>query len=488
MGSGRSRPNVVLMISDQQRADTMPGLRRVPIHTPHLEWLMGSSTHFERAFCTSPMCSPARSSILTGLFPHATGMVANHQERPISNEIHLAPDVKVLADYLKPLNYVCAYTGKWHLGTGADRRGFTDFVTRTGTHDCDIGHPVQNQMLSFARKIGIRLGGKLTGNDLDKDTYDQRTDVGTSLLPLAFHRSMREATQAAGFIRSMRGEERPFALVYSCHEPHPPFACPRPFDRMYDPETMPLPETRRDPAALRLQQARNDWQLKPVAEFSDGDLQRMWAAYCGSVSYVDHLLGILLEALVDTDQLENTLLIFTSDHGEMLGSHGFLRKGSAFYEELVNVPLLVRPPGGLAAGHRTRQLVSQVDLVPTIVGWCGGDPPAGLHGTDIRTLSEGGNDPVRQGLAMEFHSSNWGEPPTPMRGWRTDDRKYIETVGGDDELYNLSDDPLETRNLISEAREAAFLQNMQDQLRTWLRYSDDPWPEVPQPERLVQRK
>ena len=487
MTASSKNPNVVLIVSDQQRADTMPGSRRIPISTPHLDWLMESSTCFDRAYCTTPMCSPARSSILTGLYPHATGMVANYQERPISNEIAMFPDVRVLADHLKPLDYTCAYTGKWHLGTGADRRGFEDFVTRAGIHDYDVGHPEQNDMLRFTDKIGVEIGGKLKGNDVDKADYDPRTKVGRSLLPMAFHRSMRDATQAATFIRNQRDEERPFALVYSCHEPHPPFACPQPFDRMYDPEIMVLPETLRSETGTRVLRDRSDRQLSSTADFSDEDLRSMWAGYCGAVSYVDHLVGTILEALIDTDQLDDTLLIFTSDHGEMLGSHGLLFKGAVLYEELVNIPLLVRPPGGLAAPKRTKQLVSHVDLVPTIVEWCGGNPPGETHGADIRDLCEGGDEPVRKGLALEFHSSNWGETPNPLRGWRTDDWKYVSAVDGGVELYNLNVDRLETRNLIDHPESSGAQERLASGLAEWVRSVPDSWPDVSWPEREVER-
>ena len=487
MATSSKKPNVVLIISDQQRSDTIPGTGQNPIRTPHLEWLLESSICFDRAFCTTPMCSPARSSILTGLYPHSTGMVANYQERPISNEIGMFPGVKVLADYLIPLDYTCAYTGKWHLGTGADRRGFTDFVTRAGIHDYDVGHPEQNDMLRFASKIGAEIGGKLKGNDVDKSDYDQRTKVGSSLLPMAFHRSMRDAVQAATFIRNQTNEEQPFALVYSCYEPHPPFACPRPFDRMYHPGDMVLPETCRSDTGARVLLNRNDWQLHSADEFTDADLRSMWAGYCGAVSYVDHLVGTVLEALIDTDQLDDTLLIFTSDHGEMLGSHGLLFKGSALFEELVNIPLLVRPPGGLAAGHRTQHLVSHVDLVPTIVGWCGGTAPGEIQGTDIRSLCEGGDESVRDGLALEFHSSNWGETPEPLRGWRTPDWKYVSTIGGDDELYKLTEDPGEMRNLIDDPESATARQRLAAELEAWLGTARDSWPEVPRPEREVKR-
>ncbi|MBI3969697.1 MAG: sulfatase-like hydrolase/transferase [Chloroflexi bacterium] len=489
MGAGKPRdraPNVVLFISDQQRADTMPGVRAAPgIQTPHLEWLARQGTLFRNAYCVTPMCSPARASLLSGLYPHTTGMVSNHQERPISNELHLSPDVKLLADYLQPLGYACAYTGKWHLGTGGDRRGFADLVTRSGDYDTD--GPEQNEILRFCDRVGVDIGGKALGYDVDPAGYDPHTRVGASLLPLAWHPSTLDAVRAAQFVRQMAHDLRPFLLVYSCHEPHPPFVSPRPFAQMYAHlrDQMPLPETRRDDHGPRLLRHRPDWQLKPVAEYDDDELRAMWAAYYGAVSYVDYLVGTILAALIETDQFNDTLFIYTSDHGEMLGSHGLLLKGAVLYEELVNIPLLIRPPRGLDAPHETRRLVSHVDLAPTILEWCGADVPHALQGTSIRALAEGGDEPAHDGIALEYHSSNWGERPAPLRSWCTEDWKYVETVGGDDELYNLRADPLERHNLIDEPAAAEARAAMQSALHAWLRQSGDRWPEVPVPEREV---
>ena len=215
-------PNVVLVISDQQRADTMPGVTKARVSTPHLAWLAKQGTLFRNAYCATPMCSPARASLLSGLYPHKTGMVANHQERPISNELHLSSDLKLLSDYLQSSGYACAYSGKWHLGTGGNRRGFQDFVTRAS--DYDVDNPEQNDILQFTNRIGTKIEGKQGGHDADPNRFDARTKVGTSLLPLAYHPSQRDATAASRFVRKMAHDDRPFLLVYSCHEPHPPHA------------------------------------------------------------------------------------------------------------------------------------------------------------------------------------------------------------------------------------------------------------------------
>jgi arylsulfatase A-like enzyme len=483
------RPNVVLFCSDQQRADTMPGVRAArDIHTPHLTWLAQRGTLFRNAFCVTPMCSPARASLLSGYYPHTTGMVSNHQERPISDEMHLSPDVRVLADYLKPAGYACAYTGKWHLGTGADRRGFTDFTTHSGDYDVDTAD--QNEILRFTQATGIPIGGKALGYDHDPADYDSRTQVGASLLPLAWHPSTQDASRAAGYIRGRAGKTDPFCLVYSCHEPHPPFVSPRPFDRMYADrrDEMPLPASRRNEDGPRLLRQRADWQLKHAAGLSDDDLRAMWAAYYGAVSYVDHLVGLLLAALVETDQLKDTLFVYTSDHGEMLGAHSLTHKGAVLYDDLTNIPLLVTPPGGLNRPHQTRRVVSHVDLAPTVLEWCGVSPPADLHGANLRPLITAERDaPVHQdgAVALEYHSSNWGERPAPLRGWRTEEWKYVATVGGDDELYRLTDDPLEQRNLIDDPAAAADLRRARAQLSAWMARTGDDWPNVPVPDREV---
>jgi arylsulfatase A-like enzyme len=494
-------PNVILFISDQQRADTMPGVRRAPaVQTPHLDWLAARGTLFRNAYCAAPLCTPARAALLSGRYPHQTGMVANNQPRPITEEMRLPPHLPLLADYLRPRGYAAAYTGKWHIGSGGDRRGFSDLVTRSA--DFDVDGPAQNETLTFGGKVGAAVDANYVRN-FDPARYDRRTQVGPALLPLAWHPATRDAQAAAHFVRLMARDRpegtrhRPFVLGYSCHEPHHPFVSPRPFDRMYAPGDMPLNElvpTLYDPAGPALARTRGERRLKPAWQWSEDDLRAMWAAYYGQVSYVDHLLGIILEALIDTDQLDDTLLVFTSDHGEMLGSHGLVLKGEVMYEELINVPLLVVPPGGLSGPRATRRLVEHTDLLPTILRWCGVAPPPELPGADLRPLIEGagaagGDDaagvPLHEGVAVQYHSTDWGERPVPLRCWRTEDWKYVETAGGRDELYHLAADPLETRNVVDDPACAAAIARLRGELRAWQARTGDAWPTVALPPRFL---
>ena len=484
MSAARRRPpNIVLFISDQQRHDTAPGsVRRAPGRTPHLDRLADEGLTFTRAFCAAPICSPSRASMLTGLFPHAHGLVANHQGRPGSDRLHLAEDARVLGDYLGSAGYRTGYVGKWHLGTGSDRRGFRDYVVRFGDGEGDTSRPEDNDYYGYTQRLGVQIGGKRLGKDPDPERYDRRIQCGPSLMPLAHQAAFFNCERAARFIVESAGHDRPFALVYSCIEPHQPFVCPEPFHSMYEPADIDLPANLSDRGGQALL-SRADRQLHSALEFSEQDLRLMWASYLGTVSYVDFLVGKLHGALLETGQLDDTLFVFTSDHGELLGSHSLLFKGPAMYEELVRVPLIVRPPAGWGAkAPRTVDaLVSQVDLVPTLLGVAGLEAPGELHGVDVGPILGGGADAGRTAVQAHFHSSNWAGPVAPLRMWRTAEWKWVESGGDDNELYQLAEDPDELRNLAEDQPSLPTRERLADELASWCHSVGDSWPEVPMP-------
>ena len=437
---------------------------------------------FENAFCTSPICTPSRTSILSGLYPHAHGQVANHQCRPGCDQMLLSEDVKLIADYLKPEGYRCGYAGKWHLGSGYDRRGFSDL--KAAHFIFDVDNPSQNEILARAEQLGIQLTNRHQGGiDPDPDRFIKNISYGPSLLGLADHPASLMCDRAVDFINGAKEEETPFMLVWSSHEPHPPFTCPEPFFSMYDPEEMALPESRRDEhTASYLIERRRDHHLPLVSHFSDDELRLMWAGYLGSVSYVDFLVGRLVSALYQNDLFEDTLIIFTSDHGDMMGSHGLNRKGAVMFEELVHVPCIIHPPRGEAKPGSCAELISQVDILPTILDYCGLDTPDGLHGNSIVSLLEGKNGSLRDGVAAEYHSGGWAEDPlVPLRMWRTKTDKYVESQKGDSEYYDLERDPAERHNLIDAPEARDRIERSKSALYRWLAETKDTWPEVVQP-------
>ena len=234
-----TRPNVVLFISDQQHADTIAAGGVEGIRTPHLDWIASDGALFDRAYCPYPICSPSRMATLSGLYPHTNGMVANHQMRPGCDLMRYPEGVRNLGDYLGDLGYLRGYAGKWHLGSGAARPGFPDFCSRSG--DIDVDRRAQNEVLRLTQQIGVEIGGKEHGFEPDPAVYNRKTSVGPSLLPLAQHPSFFHMDHATDWVRSRKGDDQPFCLVYSCHEPHPPYTSPEPFHSMYDPDDMDLP-------------------------------------------------------------------------------------------------------------------------------------------------------------------------------------------------------------------------------------------------------
>ncbi|MBM4435636.1 MAG: sulfatase-like hydrolase/transferase [Actinobacteria bacterium] len=476
----KGKPNVVLMVSDRQHWDSIHASGTAQVRTPHLDRLAGDGVLFRRAYTTSPICTPARMALLSGLYPHTHGMVANHQTRFGPHVMRYAADVTNLGQYLRPLGYACGYVGKWHLATGSRRPGFDDFVSRG--RDYDVDSPADNEVLQLATRLGYRLGGKQGGDDLEPERSDFRLQVGPQLLPLAFHPSHYFMDRAIEWVRRMAHDPRPFLLVYSCRDPHPPFSAPEPFFGMYPPEETDIPATRHDPAGEWVRSNRKDIHLRRTLRgLTDEELQRVHAGFRSSVSYVDHLVGRLVATLVETEQFDNTVFIYTSDHGEMLGHHGLFGQFAVLYEDVLRIPLIVRPPGGLGRAQVCDRLVSHVDLAPTLVRWCGGTPPEGLHGADAGDLLRGGNGAIHEAVGGEYHSANWTDPPTPMRAWITERWKYVATQDGTDELYDLAADPRETRNLIDDVAAATARSEARRGFQAWLRATGDTWPAVRQP-------
>ncbi|MDP6824482.1 MAG: sulfatase-like hydrolase/transferase, partial [Dehalococcoidia bacterium] len=315
MPDAPARPNLVFILPDRQRRDSMACYGNDWIRTPHLNALADQSFVFDRAYVTQPVCAPARASLLTGLYPPSA-------EMPV-NRLIMPPEVETVAQMVLD-DYVTGYYGKWHLGDEIVRqRGFDEWVSIADNWWSEYTDDATKTQFSdywhFLKDAGFEPdidhpGGKM---------YSAGMRAG---LPAEYQMASFLGERSSEFIH--RNAERPFVLYVSSLEPHPPFTGP--YDDMYDPKTLPVDETFLVPpegGSLFNRLRAEFWQHGSHDGFdlsTEAGWRRLRANYFGNISLVDGMVGKIVEALEQTGVADNTVLVFTSEHGDMVGSHGML--------------------------------------------------------------------------------------------------------------------------------------------------------------------
>ncbi len=467
----QERSNLLVIICDQMRADVL-GCYGSPIcRTPHLDALAAAGTRFARAYTTTPLCTPARGSLMTGRYPHSHRLVANTQyaETPTPT---LPPDERMVSEHLAAAGYRCDYAGKWHLNRGdeaaeAMRRGFTTFG---GTREA---YAQALATAGIARERSSLLGSEriMRGEDAPM--------CGTS--PTDADRTYNSfiADEAIALLRGYGADGigdagRPFALWCSMPGPHFPLEVPAPYDRMYDPASVPRPASFADTFAGKPGgQCWHPW-LQLAAHLSWPGWQRLIAHYWGYVTYMDALVGRVLAALDEAGLRERTAVVFLADHGEMAGHHRMFDKGPYLYEDVMRVPLIFRYPGkvpdGVVIGDGFANLV---DLAPTLCGLAGIQPEGGrpFEGQSLLPALRG-DVSLSGDVFAETNTGDLVNPQLDTRMIRRGDWKYVFRPGDRDELYHLGDDPNEMTNRIADAR--VVRADLRDALSAWMERTQDP--------------
>lgn len=469
-------PNILLVISDQQRADTLGHLGRTPCRTPHLDALASRGVSFDRAVTPCPLCGPARASIFSGLYAHqARGVLeadnlgvresetAGTQTDMMINDASLR-EPPVLTNLLRDRGYYTAYAGKWHLGIDAIADWFDDHY----------GEPVQ-QYLDWLAANDLPDGWPLTDASVRSDRVPHMSIPATKPNPIAPEHGNDAwiADHCIDYIRH-RPNDAPFFITCGFNGPHPPFKIPEPYYSMYDPAVVTEPSNFHpgvhEPDSKESSFYRRLWR-------DHGDDWSRWrktvAVYWGFCTYIDAQVGRLVACLREEQVYDDTVVIYCSDHGEMLGQHGLWHKMQA-YEEALRVPLLLSAPW-LRAGTRNDASVSLIDIPSTILGLAGVDAPESYEGFDLSPgLHDGDWKPDRRYLFSEQ------KPLGAFHGevdWRmvTDNAlKYIWNNGDCDELYDLRPDRAEIHNLIDEGASAAAVPTLRQALEGWMSRTGDP--------------
>jgi arylsulfatase A-like enzyme len=478
-------PSLLFLFTDEQRADTMAAYGNVRIETPNLNRLAGQSTVFDRAYVTQPVCTPSRSSILTGLWPHTNGCTANN--------LALGDETPCLPEMLGG-GYATGYHGKWHLGDEIfAQHGFDDWVS------------IEDMYFRWYREGRDRDARSsyhhfLVEHGYEPDERNRFRRQATAALPEAVSRPAFLAREASRFIRQHRRDR--FCLFVNFLEPHMPFTGPRndqhPPADVTVPADFDCPPTDQQPLKPRvLSRHYADHGFGGLPLWTEANWRRLIARYWGLCSLVDTHVGTILATLEDCGLLDNTIIVYTSDHGDMMGSHRLLAK-CVMFEEATRVPLLVRLPGQTEAG-RVSGPVSQIDLVPTLLELMDAAVPGHLQGKSLRPQLDGAD--ATDDVFVEWNGADTGLDLAPDADGRiavgdgervpmerleaaiadpvrtvvtADGWKYNHSPKlGEHELYDLTADPFEKRNLAGHPHQSQRLADLRQRIRRWQERTDD---------------
>lgn len=486
-------PNLLLLFTDQHRREAVGCYDASICKTPHIDGLAAEGVRFDRAYTPNPVCTPARASVLTGLYPHAHGMTANTGET--SCAVHNLRDHKrLLSRRLETAGYACGYSGKWHLGTygkawGVDLFGYEN----TGSLPEDVGF--EGHQFHDHGGPGIKYSAyhrwlEAKGYKLDEVLDPSKDWPWPSLKPWAHgHPPIclageltipAEATvpyfladNTIALMERYRKAGKPFFIWHNFWGPHDPYYVPSDYVDLYrDVEIPPWPNWQwpaRSMAGAHHLKVHPDAETLPWEAWADQI--RYYFAY---TTLIDDQVGRILDYMRETGLLEETAVAFTCDHGETLGSHGGLvDKGFCHFEETHRIPFILRDPAGRWAGTARDEFVSLTDILPTFVDYAGAPcAESEVHGASLKGLLEGTRtEPWRDAVVTEF--GGLGGTCVTQRTLVMGNLKYGYNAAGGDELYDLAKDPHEMRNSIDDPKYAADADRLRRRLDQWMGETKD---------------
>ena len=472
-----ARPNILLITSDQQHWNTL-GCLNPEVQTPNLDRLVGEGTLFTRAYCPNPTCTPTRSSIITGLYPsqhgawslgtkldegvhtvgedftgagYRTGLVGKAHFQPLQG----TAEYPSLESYpiLQDLDFWRAFDQPFY--------GFED--VRLARNHADEAHVGQHYAIWMEEK----------GCDNWRDYYRPPTGNNTTqkhkwLIPEQFHYNTWIAEETGHFLQGYRDRGEAFFLWSSFFDPHPPYLVPEPWDTMYDPTVIEVPQITpgehddNPPHFGMTQEEKPDFSPWRQSGFGmhgfsshlheRGEMAKNIAVYYGMISMMDHYIGRILDRLEELGLADNTLVVFTSDHGHFFGQHGLSAKGAFHYEDLIRVPLVARWSGQIEAGQRSEAIQSLVDLAPTFLGACQIEGGETMAGVDQSKAWRGRAGPGRDHAVVENRHEATSIHHKTFVDQRYKLTVYYQRPYGD--LFDLQEDPGEVRNLWNSALHA----------------------------------
>ena len=464
--SNCQKQNLLFLYADQLAISAVGAYGNDIIETPNLDQLAEEGSMIKKAYITQPPCTPARSSIITGLYPHKTGCIDNNIPLP-DRELCL-PEIADFRDYKT------AHFGKWHLGDEVfAQHGFAEWVSiedgYRGFYSDDRDKSKHSDYYHFLRDNGFKP--------------DKKTDDGfqffsrqfAARLPEQYSKPAFLAGEAKKFIKE--NKENPFILYLNFLEPHSPFFSCR--DGQYSPAEIKLPESFYQEQVEGLPEKILEEQKITAAEGMDGiDLsceegwRRITANYWGLVSLVDTYVGKIIGYLEENNIRENTAIVFTSDHGDMMGSHRLITKRYMF-EEGIRVPLIFDIPG-LENQQNIMGPISQIDIMPTLLDILDRPIPDHLDGESLLSMINGTESAENlNDVFVQSYNDGYKTSGRPRVIVTPEDWKLIYRQNGEHQLYNLADDPFEMKNLYDEEEYKELINQLIERLLDCQQKFDD---------------
>lgn len=445
------KPNILIFMTDSTQVGHLGCYGDRMSLTPNLDRLAREGMRFDRAYATSPICHPARSALLTGLYPHANGTLSNHSNRARN---HWA----MTLDRDLPTTYSMLHQAGYRCGLATQNQG----LNPKDIDDLRSGYAVFKQ--------AMRAQGYSTGEPLNTPG---RPLEGMPLENPEHIRDRQYVRDGLELLTQYAKLDRPWILSIELDGPHPPCLPLKYYYDRIDPESIELPASLRDSLQDRAPRHRRARAAGGIDQWDDARWRNALRLYRAQIAMNDAMLGEVLQRLSDLGLEEDTLVIFSSDHGDLMGHHGMLTKyGPTMDETILRIPLVVRWPGRIRPGSACNRFVSSTDWLPTFCELAGIDSPV-VHGRSLVPLLKG-ETPCdwRQGIAGTFYGD--GNRPYTLRSYRDEHFKYVWDPYGMDEFYDMRADPGERKNLIRDPQMRTRVCEYAEKMAEELRRLDDP--------------
>ena len=456
----KDKPNILMIFTDQQRWDTLAAYGNTTIHTPNLDRLAQQGAVFETAITPCPLCMPARACVMTGLTASRLGSLENVYPK------HVDP-TETIAGVLKGQGYHCQAIGKMHFSD-------TPYAETYG----------MDEMILSEETRGVRLATDEAGivlDDYDRFLssksfwgWDKPTEIGyneikplLNPLPKASHVTQWCGDQSVTWLKNGRPKDKPFFLWTSFVKPHVPYDCSQHLVDLYDPSTLEKPWLSSEDGTERNPYFASYRKGKEFDLYSEVAAERAKAYYYANITFIDEQVGRILDALDEEGLSESTMVIFTSDHGDLLGDHGLWYKCFGF-EGSLRVPLLMRWPNHIQPQTRCSEIASLLDLFPTLLS---------SAGVDYAQYNRPGNDLISlisKEEEQDFAISEVMFPPYTMNHIRTKRYKYLfYQNGGYEQLFDLQEDPHELKDISTNPESQSIRNSLKGRLENWIRIHGD---------------